>query len=1712
MQAQRVGRFTLLRKVDADPRSLLFEARDDEGRPIALRTFTPSLDAQGALPADCRFEDVATLCRLIQHPGLCHVIEHGTDPELGPWFARPWISGRPLHEARPLSEADAVQLVQNLADGLALVHSFGIAHGQVDPRHVVLRGGDPGRAQLTDLGVSLVMARRADTLSATLLDFETPGLGLDPRADLEGLARLAHGLTAVPSAVIAEAFAAAQSTPSPWHTLIERLEAAPTSTAVRAPRPRGHSLLVEDLGAPPNDAAQAEPDATSSLLSGLDAEARFEDRYALAGEIARGGMGAILEAKDLRLGRNLAVKVLLNPERAPAELVARFIQEAQVQGQLEHPNICPVHDLGLDALGQPYFVMKRVNGRALSELIQQGQLPLARLLEIFIKVCDAVAFAHDRGVIHRDLKPDNVMVGEFGEVQVMDWGIAKTLSPEPGAGREFVRAPSQDLLPSPLTQVGHAMGTPHFMPPEQARGDADLDHRADIYALGGILYQILTRLRPVQGRSLPELLLAVMHNQVQAPSLRAPDRSIPKDLESVCLKALSGRREDRYASVPALAQEISAYLAGHTVASAQYSRAERLAKWYGRNRTFARMAMATLLVACIGAGAFLVQRVQTRAQTQALAERLLGEAHEKLGSGAWLEAQHAFREAKAKFEALDLDPGRADFGLWQSRARVPTPSLVHTETGTVSTLNFLDDLRYATTRGHQVQIRDTLTGEVLHSLTTGGPLIEMTRVSPDGHRLAVRVKGNGFVIWDTLRGVRLRGVPAHHVADFRLLSSQRLAYLSTEGELLVIALSNPGEPLMRAPTLAVGELHVSADGQLLITSGNSLVELFRADDLTRLGRQVTSVFSTSVAPAPSGASLFMGTVTGAVVEMQLALVPDQIVTGLEGPLHTVHRHAVRQTQLSRDGQVLLTQDEAGRVLIWDAKTMTPTRELATDGASVVSLSPSGTFALLNQHGQTQVVPLKSDPTRRVLSKAGGGFGASEAQFIGEGQVIGLTSQVGLQYLWSWNLEAFGLHGPPPQPLPSYEGLMPRLSAKAYGLDPRGEHLLTSDEGQVELQSTQTSEAKVALPTLPGRVIGQAVAPGGRWVVMESSESVGPRVIEVATGSVSAARPGHMLLQPAFSPDGDLTVFRLAAVDPKSGRRGVIVWSLSKSVQVQAVAAHDKFVRAAAFSPDARRLFTAGHDGRLFVVEVGTEQAPTELFHADVGLSHVVVSSDGQWLVAASDAGELFVLRAMTGALMGAISLADRAPLSVAFSPKAPLLLVLGRDRQLTLLDLGDPPPLASEADPWRRAEGLITAGLDRLGCALAGRGEVPAVLHNPVPLFACAAHWEDLERQRTLVDRAQTQDALQPVFAQIMHQALPKAGAEQDLLGRTPLHWAAFRGDLAEVQRLLEAGADPRRPRQDGQTPLFAAVLGGSVPVVNALVAAGADLNDAGAPALDAAIYAGNLSMTRHLLRLGADSRRTSSVLGHAVGLAAMTENLELTKLLLARRDVQGELLGQLVSMTVSMKVRPEILQAIIDAGASVDDDLLGTPPLMAAVNEHSQALTVALVDAGAGLNPVARGGKVPLHTAIKNGDVEIAATLLSAGADPDRTNPAGETPLMLAVQRGDRRLVQALLDAGADPNHLDARGRHPALTALLAHQPALMVQLIDHGAALTTQDASGHSLLRLAVQRGDLLAVQSLVARGAQDTPGPDGPTALQEAQRLQQPAMARALQHAQP
>lgn len=312
------------------------------------------------------------------------------------------------------------------------------------------------------------------------------------------------------------------------------------------------------------------------------------ERYILGRVFARGGLGVIRQAYDRRLIRLVAMKELRDPH--PSERTKRrFLREAHLTAKLEHPAIIPIHDVGHHPLGAPYYCMKLVEGHSLADLVASRDKLVDRLdlLHHIVAVSAALSYAHSRGVIHRDLKPQNILVGAFGETVVIDWGLAKDL----GADDERQTQPTSGEA-SELTQVGEVLGTLAFMPPEQAAGES-VDHRADIYAVGAILYFLISGVPPFDGCK-----SSLRHEVAKRPPIDIQNRTrdVPKDVSAIIRKAMVREPQARYQSMSDLNADLRQYLAGGTVTAQQYTASEHLVRFLRRYRLSISLAAAILLL------------------------------------------------------------------------------------------------------------------------------------------------------------------------------------------------------------------------------------------------------------------------------------------------------------------------------------------------------------------------------------------------------------------------------------------------------------------------------------------------------------------------------------------------------------------------------------------------------------------------------------------------------------------------------------------------------------------------------------------------------------------------------------------------------------------------------------------------------------------------------------------------------------------------------------------------------------------------------------------------------------------------------------------------------------------------------------------------------------------------------------------------------------
>jgi serine/threonine-protein kinase len=399
-------------------------------------------------------------------------------------------------------------------------------------------------------------------------------------------------------------------------------------------------------------------------------------RFPVEGELGRGGMGAVYKARDPDLGRPLAVKVLRAELAGDAAMARRFLEEARVAGQLQHPGVAPVHEVGRTADGRPFIAMKLVRGRTLADLLAGRKAPsddLPRFISIFEQACQALAYAHSRGVVHRDVKPANVMVGDFGEVQVMDWGLAKVLAAggpaeEPTAGGTstlYTARGGEDA-----TRAGSVLGTLAYMPPEQARGEVRrVDERSDVFGLGAMLCEILTGAPPYAGAQV-ELHRQARQADLEAAQARLAACGADAELVGLARACLAPEPDGRPRDAGKVVAAVAAYRAGvqerlRRVELAQAAAEAKAAEGRKRRRVLLALA-AVVLLALTGAGAAAWWYAQDRAARQAAAAEVgraattdLDEALAGVQEGKYAEARLALQRAEGRLAGGGPDGLRA---------------------------------------------------------------------------------------------------------------------------------------------------------------------------------------------------------------------------------------------------------------------------------------------------------------------------------------------------------------------------------------------------------------------------------------------------------------------------------------------------------------------------------------------------------------------------------------------------------------------------------------------------------------------------------------------------------------------------------------------------------------------------------------------------------------------------------------------------------------------------------------------------------------------------------------------------------------------------------------------------------------------------------------------------------------------------------------------
>lgn len=704
-----------------------------------------------------------------------------------------------------------------------------------------------------------------------------------------------------------------------------------------------------------------------------------DSRYQLQGEIARGGMGAIIKGRDTDLGRELAIKVLLDQHKDKPEVIQRFIEEAQISGQLQHPGIAPVYELGQFADSRPFFSMKLVKGETLAKLLAErgnAEEDRGRFVAIFEHVCQTMAYAHSRGVIHRDLKPANIMVGAYGEVQVMDWGLAKVLSAGGIADEATAhsRHQAQSVIQTQRSQVGSdapgtfgtlgsqtrmgsVMGTPAYMPPEQALGAIDkMDERADVFGLGAILCEILTGKPPYVADDGALLFRMACRGKLADCFVRLDACGAEPELIALTKQCLELEPADRPRDASVLAAGVTGYLESvetklhetEMAKAAAQARAEESVRRHKLIHVAGTAVTMSLVIGIAASGwqAVRANREATRAEAEsrlaneaeraanrlALAEaaaRSLAQqetrraeaaterAKEQLTRSEWLAYAGKIMLAQTDFEAGNgeltqhyLDECQLNLRGWEHRyvsTRISAKQTLAGHTGSVNSVAFSCDDKLIVTgsHDHSAKVWDAETGQQLLALQGHLDSVTCVAVSPDGQRIVTGSEDKTAKVWDSQTGRELLTLTELH-------ERVKTVAFSPDGKRIAIA----GGVSYQPTNVTVCDAHTGR--QVLVIKGHT-------------DRVLSLAFS------PDGKRI----VTGCAKRAQVWDTENgQEVLSVE---HGGTLGVVWSVAWSPDGQHIATGTEDGKVKVWNAETGRELHILKGHAGWVASLafSPDG---------------------------------------------------------------------------------------------------------------------------------------------------------------------------------------------------------------------------------------------------------------------------------------------------------------------------------------------------------------------------------------------------------------------------------------------------------------------------------------------------------------------------------------------------------------------------------------------------------------------------------------------------------------------------------------------------------------------------------------------------------------------------------------------------
>ena len=962
---------------------------------------------------------------------------------------------------------------------------------------------------------------------------------------------------------------------------------------------------------------------TGKVLAGKPHLHGSDEKYIIAGEIARGGMGIILNAMDTDIRREVAMKVIAGKIATSTAAVERFVEEVQVQGQLEHPHICPVHELGTDSGGKVYFTMKMVKGSSLAETIKKEQeehlkpldaLRLTELLGVFMKICDGIDYAHSKGVIHRDLKPGNIMVGDFGEVYVMDWGLAKIVDRDDTHKDSLVITDRQEDTDTMKTMSGSIVGTPAYMPPEQAKGLVEeMDERSDIYSLGALLYELLILEPPFIGNNPWEILAQVCKESPVLPSERNPWRGIPSELDSIVMKCMAPDREDRYQTIHELKDDIELFLSGRPIGAMQYNLWQVFSKWVARNKMLAAAVATILLIIFVSFSVSYVQIMEERDaadEARAIAEDARGKEKTQR-----LKAEQNEKEARLKLVDSMVNRGR----LMEESLELTKAADIYTEVKKTIMEAGLKCYPYIDLSIWKVKHQNQGYYEAFKTFQEHTDQVTWVKFSPDGKTLLSGSKDDSVVIWDLESG-------------------------SPEGRF-----PEPGSET----TLDGGFncLDMTSDGQTIaFRSGEGSVDIWnRETGETRLICKIKRS-PTCLAIRPDGTLLVTG------YGNRRVRVWD-VKTGEQLFKTQAHIGEISCLVFSPDGQYLFSGDTRKLIIVWDLLDFKERARFFDHSYTIHSMdfSPDGSWLASGSTDNSIRIREWQVPDWKETVGVFWGHGdtVKSVVFHPEKHIIYSGSKDGTVRLWD------SLNREPVSILRGQSGGILSLD-----VSPNGTLLATgSDDQTINLWRRGEEDKVITFSNSTQQVNSVAFSPDGKLLAYSTLQWVVPcRVMlaDVVTGTVIGPLMEHHegAFSVAFSPDG-----RLVA----SGGRDDLVqlWDVAERKSVATFKDHSNDVNSVIFSPDGRFVISGCDDNTIRFWDIEQKEC-TAVIQGNGWHYSLVITPDGTELAAGVTDGTIRFWNMDTKQLVRTITTHGKKVTSWALSPDGKLAASASHEREIIL--------------------------------------------------------------------------------------------------------------------------------------------------------------------------------------------------------------------------------------------------------------------------------------------------------------------------------------------------------------------------------------------------------------------------------------------------------------